>query len=191
MILTAVSCLLLLSLKLVTCVPVEQDEYVYPNDAEYDEEAYNDGQEEMSEEKIISTKPVLIKSEKIHVVVDQEQLIRLPCMVDNPDHIQIIWSHIVPGQPKAQIAIGEKVLTSRASVKERQGSSTLIIAQAKDSDSGEYVCEVATGGAEIPSLVHTVTVRDGGATIVEPHAEPMSSAAKLAPLATLLLLLLL
>ena len=83
------------------------------------------------------------------------------------------------------------MLTSRASVKERQGSSTQIIAQAKDSDSGEYVCEVATGGAEIPSLVHTVTVRDGGATIVEPHAEPMSSAATLAPLATLLLLLLL
>ena len=83
------------------------------------------------------------------------------------------------------------MLTSRASVKERQGSSTLIIAQAKDSDSGEYVCEVATGGAEIPSLVHTVTVRDGRATIVEPHAEPMSSAATLAPLATLLLLLLL
>ena len=83
------------------------------------------------------------------------------------------------------------MLTSRASVRERQGSSTLIIAQAKDSDSGEYVCEVATGGAEIPSLVHTVTVRDGGATIVEPHAEPMNSAATLAPLATLLLLLLL
>ena len=83
------------------------------------------------------------------------------------------------------------MLTSRASVRERQGSSTLIIAQAKDSDSGEYVCEVATGGEEIPSLVHTVTVRDGGARIVEPQAEPMSSAATLAPLATLLLLLLL
>ena len=83
------------------------------------------------------------------------------------------------------------MLTNRASVRERQGSSTLIIAQAKDSDSGEYVCEVATGGAEIPSLVHTVTVRDGGARIVEPQAEPMSSAATLAPLATLLLLLLL
>ena len=85
-------------------------------------------------------------------------------------------------------------MTSRASVRERQGSSTLIIAQAKDSDSGEYVCEVATGGAEIPSLVHTVTVRDGGARIVEPQAPPAvkgSSAAALAPLATLLLLLLL
>ena len=80
----AFSFMILLSLNLVTCEPVEQDEYVYPNDAEYDEEAYNDGQEERSEEKIISTKPVLIKSEKIHVVVDQEQLIRLPCMVDNP-----------------------------------------------------------------------------------------------------------
>jgi len=187
----AFSLMILGSLQLVTSMPVEQDEYVYPNDAEYDEEAYNDGQEERSEEKIISTKPVLIKSEKIHVVVDPEQLIRLPCMVDNPDHIQIIWSHIVPGQPKAQIAIGEKVLTSRASVQERQGSSTLIIAQAEDSDSGEYVCEVATGGAEIPSLVHTVTVRDGGARVGEPQAEPMSSAATLAPLATLLLLLLL
>ena len=66
-----------------------------------------------------------------------------------------------------------------------------MIAQAEDSDSGEYVCEVATGGAEIPSLVHTVTVRDGGAGIVEPQAEPMSSAATLAPLAILLLLLLL
>ena len=86
------------------------------------------------------------------------------------------------------------MLTSRASVREREGSSTLMIAQAKDSDSGEYVCEVATGGAEIPSLVHTVTVRDGGATIVEPQAEPAvkgSSAATLAPLVTLLLVLLL
>ena len=82
MVLSAVSCLLLLSL--ATSVPVDQDEYVYPNDAEYDEEAYNDGQEERSEEKIISTKPVMIKSEKLHVVVDKEQLIRLPCMVDNP-----------------------------------------------------------------------------------------------------------
>ena len=80
----AFSLVLLVSLHLVTSLPVEQDEYVYPNDAEYDEEAYNEGQEERSEEKIISIKPVLIKSEKIHVVVDQEQLIRLPCMVDNP-----------------------------------------------------------------------------------------------------------
>ena len=84
MVFSSVSWLILLSMSLVTSVPVDQDEYVYPNDAEYDEEAYNDGQEERSEEKIISTKPVLIKSEKIHVVVDQEQLIRLPCMVDNP-----------------------------------------------------------------------------------------------------------
>ena len=86
------------------------------------------------------------------------------------------------------------MLTSRASVRERQGSSTLIIAQAKDSDSGEYVCEVATGGAEIPSLVHTVTVRDGRARLEEPQAEPAvkgGSAAVLPPLATLLLVLLL
>ena len=83
------------------------------------------------------------------------------------------------------------MLTSRASVRERQGSSTLIIAQAKDSDSGEYVCEVATGGAEIPSLVHTVTVRDGGARLEEPQPEPMNSAAMLAPFVTLLLVLLL
>ena len=84
MVFSSVSCLLLLSLSMATSVPVDQDEYVYPNDAEYDEEAYNDGQEEKSEEKIISTKPVVIKSEKIHVVVDQEGLIRLPCMVFNP-----------------------------------------------------------------------------------------------------------
>ena len=83
------------------------------------------------------------------------------------------------------------MLTSRASVRENQGSSTLIIAQAKDSDSGEYVCEVATGGAEIPSLVHTVTVRDGGARLEEPQAEPMSSVAVLAPLFTLILMMLL
>ena len=91
---SSVSCLLLLSMSLVTCLPVDQDEYVYPNDAEYDEEAYNDGQEERSEEKIISTKPVVIKSEKIHVVVEQEQLIRLPCMVDNPGKLWIIMANI-------------------------------------------------------------------------------------------------
>ena len=28
-------------------------------------------------------------------------------------------------------------------------------------DSGEYVCEVATGQEEIPSLIHTVTVIKG------------------------------
>ena len=56
------------------------------------------------------------------------------------------------------------------------------------------MCEVATGGAEIPSLVHTVTVRDGGARLEEPQAEPAvkgNSAIALAPLSTLLLVMLL
>ena len=34
---------------------------------------------------------------------------------------------------------------------------------------------LATGGAEIPSLVHTVIVRDWGARIGEPQAESMNS----------------
>ena len=41
----AFSFMILESLQLVTSMPVEQDKYVYAKDAEYDEEAYNDGQE--------------------------------------------------------------------------------------------------------------------------------------------------
>jgi len=134
------------------------DEYEYPNDAG-EEYVYED---ERSEEKYVAKElDVKITSEKKHVIVAEEDVIRLQCLVENNDNIPIIWSH-VQQSGTSQIAIGEKVINSRASVSADNSGSTLLIPQAKASDAGEYLCQVATGQDPIPSLVHTVSVRQQG-----------------------------
>jgi len=151
--------ILVISVQFAAPLPTNSDEYEYPNDAEGDEYEYED---ERSDEKFVAKElDVKITSEKKHVVVGEEDVIRLQCLVENNDNIPIIWSH-VQQSGTSQIAIGEKVINSRASVSSDNKGSTLLIPQAKVSDSGEYMCQVATGQAQPPSLVHTVSVRQGG-----------------------------
>merc|ERR1719234_1878036 len=161
LLLTLALLLLLISSSFVSSLPTTSDEYEYPNDAG-DEYEYED---ERSEEKYVAKQlDVKITSEKKHVVVAEEDVIRLQCLVENNDNIPIIWSH-VQQSGTSQIAIGEKVINSRASVRADNSGSTLLIPQAKVSDAGEYLCQVATGQDPIPSLVHTVSVRQGGSSV--------------------------
>jgi len=152
---------LLLSLLLLPTIaplPSSHDNYNYLND-EGEEYDYSEGEgEERSEERFQATRVhVVMVSEKAHLVVPEEGVIRLPCRVENPDNIPIIWSHVRPSGA-AQMAVGDKVIGSRVTVSVDSSGSTLLIPQAKASDSGEYMCQVATGQEDLPSLVHTVTV---------------------------------
>merc|ERR1719237_293292 len=147
------------SLHFVASLPTTSDEYEYPNDAG-DEYVYDD--EERSEEKYVAKElDVKITSEKKHVIVPEEEVIRLQCLVENNDNIPIMWSHVQESGTSV-IAIGDKVINNRAQVSADNSGSTLLIPQAKVSDAGEYLCQVATGQDPIPSLVHTVSVRQGG-----------------------------
>jgi hypothetical protein len=147
------------SLHFVVSLPTTSDEYEYPNDAG---EEYEYDADERSEEKYVAKElDVKITSEKKHVIVAEEGLIRLQCLVENNDNIPIIWSH-VQESGTSQIAIGDKKINERVSVSVDNSGSTLLIPQAKVSDAGEYLCQVATGQDPIPSLVHTVSVRQQG-----------------------------
>merc|ERR1712130_443291 len=147
------------SLHFVASLPATSDEYEYPNDAG---EEYEYDADERSEEKYVAKElHVKITSAKKHVIVAEEDVIRLQCLVENNENIPIIWSH-VQQSGTSQIAIDDKVINSRASVSADNSGSTLLIPQAKASDVGEYLCQVATGQDPIPSLVHTVSVRQGG-----------------------------
>ena len=69
------------SLHFVASLPTTSDEYEYPNDAG-DEYVYDD--EERSEEKYVAKElDVKITSEKKHVIVAEEDVIRLQCLVEN------------------------------------------------------------------------------------------------------------
>ena len=69
------------SLHFVASLPTTSDEYEYPNDAG-DEYVYDD--EERSEEKYVAKElDVKITSEKKHVIVPEEEVIRLQCLVEN------------------------------------------------------------------------------------------------------------
>merc|ERR1719234_1077279 len=127
LLLTLALLLLLISSSFVSSLPTTSDEYEYPNDAG-DEYEYED---ERSEEKYVAKQlDVKITSEKKHVIVAEEDVIRLQCLVENNDNIPIIWSH-VQQSGTSQIAIGEKVINSRASVRADNSGSTLLIPQAK------------------------------------------------------------
>ena len=68
------------SIHFVASLPTSSDEYEYPNDAG-DEYVYED---ERSEEKYVAKElDVKITSEKKHVIVAEEDVIRLQCLVEN------------------------------------------------------------------------------------------------------------
>ena len=80
--------LLVISAQFAASLPTNSDEYEYPNDAEGDEYEYED---ERSDEKFVAKElDVKITSEKKHVVVGEEDVIRLQCLVENNG--QSIWS---------------------------------------------------------------------------------------------------
>lgn len=151
----------ILVLRAVQAQPTEVEDYSYPNDGEdYD---YEEGEEDDGSQEgfVASGAKVVIQSGKVHQVVAEDHLIQLPCLVDNPDNIPIMWFHSTRAGGMSPLAIGEKVLKETregATVKVDRTGSTLRIPQAKSSDAGEYVCEVATGSDDKPSVVHTVTV---------------------------------
>ena len=73
--------LLAISVQFAASLPTNSDEYEYPNDAEGDEYEYED---ERSDEKFVAKElDVKITSEKKHVVVGEEDVIRLQCLVEN------------------------------------------------------------------------------------------------------------
>ena len=73
--------LLVISAQFAASLPTNSDEYEYPNDAEGDEYEYED---ERSDEKFVAKElDVKITSEKKHVVVGEEDVIRLQCLVEN------------------------------------------------------------------------------------------------------------
>merc|ERR1719432_552637 len=127
-----------ISLHFVASLPTTSDEYEYPNDAG---DEYDYDEDERSEEKYVAKElDVKITSEKKHVFVTEEEVIRLQCLVENNDNIPIMWSH-VQESGTSQIAIGDKVINvrdSRAQVSADNSGSTLLIPQAKVSDAGEY-----------------------------------------------------
>merc|ERR1719352_1391528 len=164
LLLTLTLLIIISSLSSVHSLPTTWDEYEY--------------EDERSEEKYVAKQlDVKITSEKKHVVVAEEDVIRLQCLVENNDNIPIIWSH-VQQSGTSQIAIGEKVINSRASVRADNSGSTLLIPQAKVSDAGEYLCQVATGQDPIPSLVHTVSVRQGGSEVEGGGSDATQAAVK-------------
>ena len=68
------------SVHFVASLPTTSDEYEYPNDAG-EEYVYED---ERSEEKYVAKElDVKITSEKKHVIVAEEDVIRLQCLVEN------------------------------------------------------------------------------------------------------------
>ena len=72
--------LLVISAQFAASLPTNSDEYEYPNDAG-DEYVYED---ERSEEKYVAKElDVKITSEKKHVIVAEEDVIRLQCLVEN------------------------------------------------------------------------------------------------------------
>jgi hypothetical protein len=175
------------SLHFVASLPTTSDEYEYPNDAG-DEYVYDD--EERSEEKYVAKElDVKITSEKKHVIVPEEEVIRLQCLVENNDNIPIMWSHVQESGTSV-IAIGDKVINNRAQVSADNSGSTLLIPQAKVSDAGEYLCQVATGEGEKPSLVHTVSVRQEGEVGEATQASTLKSNASSSTFSLLLFLLL-
>ena len=69
------------SLHFVASLPATSDEYEYPNDAG---EEYEYDADERSEEKYVAKElHVKITSAKKHVVVAEEDVIRLQCLVEN------------------------------------------------------------------------------------------------------------
>ena len=80
--------ILVISVQFAASLPTNSDEYEYPNDAEGDEYEYED---ERSDEKFVAKElDVKITSEKKHVVVGEEDVIRLQCLVENNG--ESIWS---------------------------------------------------------------------------------------------------
>merc|ERR1719411_1862666 len=80
------------SIHFVASLPTTSDEYEYPNDA--GEEYEYDGDERSEEKYVAKELDVKITSEKKHVIVAEEEVIRLQCMVENNENIPIIWSHV-------------------------------------------------------------------------------------------------
>ena len=69
------------SLHFVASLPTTSDEYEYPNDAG---DEYDYDEDERSEEKYVAKElDVKITSEKKHVIVAEEDVIRLQCLVEN------------------------------------------------------------------------------------------------------------
>ena len=77
------------SLHFVASLPTTSDEYEYPNDAG---DEYDYDEDERSEEKYVAKElDVKITSEKKHVFVTEEEVIRLQCLVENNGESRVIY----------------------------------------------------------------------------------------------------
>ena len=77
------------SLHFVASLPTTSDEYEYPNDVG---DEYDYDEDERSEEKYVAKElDVKITSEKKHVFVTEEEVIRLQCLVENNGESRVIY----------------------------------------------------------------------------------------------------
>ena len=122
----------------------------------YDDYVYNDP--DQSEE---TTNPRII-TEPLTVMVNEGDVIRLPCRVDDLDHIPLLWK-----KDSDIISIGDKTIDTRFCLEsDNKGYTlvgiTLVLGPAEKSDAGEYTCQLASDPQTV--LRHQIKVKSASTT---------------------------
>ena len=129
----------------LTGSPYQKDDSLY-DDYDYD------GQ---SEETVVSEEekeePQII-TEPLTLMVDEGDVIRLPCKVDHLEGYVILWK-----KDNNIITVDDQILDKRVQLEQDSDGSTLVLGPAEPGDEAEYTCLVTTF---MPNeLKHSVKIR--------------------------------
>ena len=114
-------------------------------------------------------------TEPLTLMVDEGDLIRLPCYVDNLGQFVLIWK-----KDSEIISVAEQIIEKRFSLETKNDGQTLVLGRAELGDEGVYTCQISTyKSTELKHHVQIKGLRDT-AIMISTNATPTTGG--LAPL---------
>jgi len=126
----------------------------------FEYEEYADGFREdqikvLEEEQKSELQTPEFESQKVDLVVNEEETIRLPCLLERLEGFTLLWK-----KDGRIISLGNNILDnpgSRLSLDRKENGNYLIIGLARISDEGTYECQVSSSTPK--QISHTVKIR--------------------------------
>jgi hypothetical protein len=102
-------------------------------------------------EEVVTRTPQFLTS-PLSLVVNEGDVIRLPCKVDRLEGFVMLWK-----KDKNIITVGEQIIDKRARLETALDGSTLVLGPASPEDQAEYTCQISA--YKPTEISHSVKVR--------------------------------
>lgn len=134
---------------LLPCLAVVLGSPYQKDDSVYDD---YDGESSAAEEKVVTLQRPKFITSPLTLMVNEGEMIRLPCKVDRLEGFVIIWK-----KDGDIVSVASQIIDKRVRLEEEVEGNTLVLGPASPTDQADYTCQISA--YKPTEIKHSVKIR--------------------------------